>query len=126
MKERKSTAFLLLISILSCMIIHYIVEENIFVVIVGKLLQRQKNCNAILKIPFKINSKQTIKMPKKDKYIKFKIVEKKSSFMIYADFQNFLVPEDNQKQNQISLMLTNIKNMLLVDMVNLVSPLNHT
>ena len=65
-------------------------------------------------------------MPKKDKYIKFKIVEKKSSFMIYADFQNFLVPEGNQKQNQISLMLTNIKNMLLVDMVNLVSPLNHT
>ena len=46
--------------------------------------------------------------------------------MIYADFQNFLVPEDNQKQNQISLMVTNIKNMLLVDMVNLVSPLNHT
>ena len=46
--------------------------------------------------------------------------------MIYADFQNFLVPEDSQKQNQISLMLTNIKNMLLVDMVNLVSPLNHT
>ena len=46
--------------------------------------------------------------------------------MIYADFQNFLVPEGNQKQNQISLMLTNIKNMLLVDMVNLVSPLNHT
>ena len=46
--------------------------------------------------------------------------------MIYADFQNILVPEDNQKQNQISRMLTNIKNMLLVDMVNLVSPLNHT
>ena len=65
-------------------------------------------------------------MPKKDKYIKFKILEKKSSFMIYADFQNILVPEDNQKQNQISLMLTNIKNMLLVDMVNLVSSLNHT
>ena len=40
-------------------------------------------------------------MPKKGEYVKFKNFEKKikSSFMIYADFKNILVPGDNGKQN---------------------------
>ena len=46
---------------------------------------------------FKINGKQTIKMPKKGEYIKFKNFERKikSPFLIYADFESILVPEDN-------------------------------
>ena len=50
---------------------------------------------------FKINGKQTIKMPKKDEYVKFKHFDRKikSSFMIHADFESILVPEDNGKQN---------------------------
>ena len=40
-------------------------------------------------------------MPKKDQYVKFKNFERKieSPFMIYADFESILVPEDNGKQN---------------------------
>ena len=50
---------------------------------------------------FKINGKQTIMMPKKDEYIKFKNFERKikSPLMIYPDFESILVPEDNGKQN---------------------------
>ena len=42
-EERKSIMFLSKISIHSCVIIHYIVEENIFVVIVWKLSEQQNN-----------------------------------------------------------------------------------
>ena len=50
---------------------------------------------------FKINCEQTIKIPKKGEYIKFKNFERKikSTFMIYADFESILLPEDNGKQN---------------------------
>ena len=50
---------------------------------------------------FKINSKQRIMMPKKDKYVKFKKFERKikSPFMIYEDLERNLMPEDNGKQN---------------------------
>ena len=50
---------------------------------------------------FKINSKQTINMPKNGEYIKFKNFGRKikSPFMIYTDFECILVPEDNGKQN---------------------------
>ena len=50
---------------------------------------------------FKIDGKQTIKMPKKGEHVKFKNFERKVKFpfMIYADFENILVPEDNGKQN---------------------------
>ena len=50
---------------------------------------------------FKINGKQTIKMPNRGQYIKFKNFGRKvkSPFMIYADFESILVPEDNEKQN---------------------------
>ena len=54
--------------------------------------------------------------------------------MIYADFESILVPEDNEKQNQKSLIQTNIKNILLavmainqyVLMISLVNLLKHT
>ena len=60
------------------MIIHYIVEETFFVVIVYKCLVQKKYC-------FKIYDKQRIKMPKKGECIKFKNYERKikSSRMIY-------------------------------------------
>ena len=38
-------------------------------------------------------------MPKKSDYVKFKNFEKKSSVMIYEDFESILLPEDNEKQN---------------------------
>ena len=105
-EEGKNTMFLSMISIDSCMIIHYITEENIFVVVVYMLsLQEILKCyikDLKLKFKcFKINGKQTIKMPKKGEYIKFKNFERniKSPFMIYADFEIILVPEDNKKQN---------------------------
>ena len=49
----------------------------------------------------KINGKERIIMPKKSEYVKFKNYERKikSPFIIYADFESTLVPEDNGKQN---------------------------
>ena len=50
---------------------------------------------------FRVNGKQTTKMPKKSEYVKFKHVEKKlnKNAMIYTDFESILVPEDNGQQN---------------------------
>ena len=85
----------------SCMVIHYIVEENIFVVIVYRLSLQKKILKRHIIDCVKINSKQTIKISKKDEYVKFKNFERKikSPFMIYADFESILVHEDNGKQN---------------------------
>ena len=49
----------------------------------------------------KINGKQTIKIPKKDKYVKFKNFEGniKSPLMTFAEFESILEPEGNGKQN---------------------------
>ena len=57
-------------------------------------------------------------MPKTGEYVKFKNFERKikSPFMICADFETILVPEDNGKSNQKSYT-NNIKNILLVVMV---------
>ena len=40
-------------------------------------------------------------MPKKGEYVRLKNFERKikSRFMIYADFESILVPENNRKQN---------------------------
>ena len=40
-------------------------------------------------------------MPKKGEYVKFRNYGRKinSPFIIYADFESILVPEDNEKQN---------------------------
>ena len=54
-----------------------------------------------IKYWFKINGKQRYKRPKKGEYVKLKNYERKrkSPFMIYADFESIVVPEDNGKQN---------------------------
>ena len=50
---------------------------------------------------FKINGKQRIIMLKKGEHVKFKNYERKikSPFIIYADFESILVPEEKGKQN---------------------------
>ena len=50
---------------------------------------------------FRINDKQIINISKKGEYVRFKNYEWKikSPFMIYADFESILVPENNGKQN---------------------------
>ena len=50
---------------------------------------------------FKINGKKRSLCLKKGEYVKFKNYERKikSPFIIYADFENILVPEGNGKQN---------------------------
>ena len=62
--------------------------------------------------------KKWLRCLKKGEYVQFKNYERKikSPFMIYANFESILVPEDNAKQNQYSIQ-TNIKNMLLAIMV---------
>ena len=70
---------------------------------------------------FKINGKQTVNIPKKGRYVKFKHFEKnkkiKSLFMLYPDFESILVSEDNGKQNPNKSYTSKYKNMWLVVMV---------
>ena len=49
----------------------------------------------------KIALKLMIKMPKKGEYVRFENfkIKIKSPFMIYADFESVLVPENNGRQN---------------------------
>ena len=58
-------------------------------------------------------------MPKKGEYVKFKNVERKikSSFMIYADFESIMLPEDNEKQNLNDSYTNKYKKHVLVVMV---------
>ena len=67
---------------------------------------------------FKIDGKQGIKMPKNGEYLKLKNFERKikAPFMTYADFENILVPEKMESKIQMSLIQTNIKNILLAVM----------
>ena len=64
--------------------------------------------NSHIKDGFKINVRQRIRMPTKGEYIKFKNYEKnkftiygkvKPLFMICANGESILVPEDNEEQN---------------------------
>ena len=57
------------------MIIHYISEENIFVVNVYVVSLQKKFLKRHIKDCFQINGKQAIKKPKKGEYVKFKNVE---------------------------------------------------
>ena len=72
----------------------------------------------ILKRPikkcFKINGKQRIIMPKNGEYVKFKNYERKIKlpFVIYADFESNLVPEDNGKQNPEEFYMNKCKKQL--------------
>ena len=61
----------------------------------------EKILNRPIKGSFKINGKQTIKLPNKGEYVKFKNIERKikAPFMIYADFESILETEDNGKKN---------------------------
>ena len=90
--------FLSAISIDSCVIINYIIYKTFLSLLITCFHYRR---NIQIKDCFEINSKQTIKMSKKDEYLKFKNFEKKvkSTFMIYAYFESILVPKDNGKQN---------------------------
>ena len=68
---------------------------------------------------FKVNGKQRIIMPKKDKHVKFKNRERKikSPLIIYADFESILVPENNGKHNPGESYTNKYQNILLVVMV---------
>ena len=50
---------------------------------------------------FKINGKHRIIIPQKGEFVQFKIYERKinSQFIIYADSESILVPENNGQQN---------------------------
>ena len=84
---------------------------------------------------FKSNGKQTVKMPKKSKYVKFINCERKikSPLMIYADFESILVPEDNEKQSPNESYTNKYQHvdcsygykLVCVD-ENFSKPLNHT
>ena len=58
-----------------------------------------------------------MKMPKKGEHAKFKNFDRKikSLFMMYAEFESILVPEDNVKQNPNEPYTS--RNMWLVVMV---------
>ena len=85
----EGTMFLSKILIRLCMIIIYIVEENIFAVIVCKLTLH-------------LIANKELKYLKKASLLNSKFMKKKKiklPFIIYADFESILVPEDNGKQN---------------------------
>ena len=62
---------------------------------------RKQILKCIVKDCYKIIGEQIFKMPKKSEYVLFTVYERKtkSPFMIYTDFENILVQEDNAKQN---------------------------
>ena len=93
--------FLSKISMHSCMIIHYIGEENIFCCCWLHAFVTEDILKRHIKNYFKINGKQKIIMPEKGEYVQFKNFERniKSAFMMCADFEIVLVSEDNGKQN---------------------------
>ena len=67
---------------------------------------------------FKSHGKQRIIMPKKYEYVKISSYERKTklSFLIHADLESSLVPENIENKIQKSLIQANTKNILLVDM----------
>ena len=82
--------FLSKILIPSCMIMHYIVEENIFVTIVCKLLEQQKNWNVILNIALKFMVNRLLRCLRRVNILNSKIFERKIKvpFIIYADLES--------------------------------------
>ena len=83
------------------MITHCIVEENISVVIVYKVLEQQRDWHVILKTVLKLIANKGLRCPNKGEYVRFKNCERiiKSPFMIYVELESILVSEDNGKQN---------------------------
>ena len=84
------------------MIIHYIVEEDIFVDIVFLLFFIVFITKEILKRHIKdcikINGKQRIIMPEKVNMLNSKILKERQPLMIYADFESILVPKDKESK----------------------------
>ena len=68
-----------------------------------------------IKYSFKINGKPRIIKLNKGEYVKFRNYEGKAklSFIPYADFESFLVSEDNGKQNPEESYRNNIENIFL-------------
>ena len=81
------------------MILHYIVAENSFVVIVCELLDQQKNWNIVLKIAIQLILNKLLKCLRRLNILNSKILGKKIPLIIYAVFESVLAPEDNVKQN---------------------------
>ena len=83
----------------SCTMKHYILIKNIFVVIAWNLLPLYKYYRDMLMV----NDKQTIKIAKRWKTVKFKNYMRKIKlpFMINVHFKKILVPEKNGKQNSV-------------------------
>ena len=81
--------FLSKILLRSCMIIHYIFEENIFCCFYLQAFSTEEILKHHIKDCFKINGKQRIMMPKKGEYVKFENYERKIKlpFIIYAGFE---------------------------------------
>ena len=84
------------------MIIHYIVEEDIFVDIVFLLFFIVFITKEILKRHIKdcikINGKQRIIIPEKVNMLNSKILKERQPLMIYADFESILVPKDKESK----------------------------
>ena len=83
------------------MIMLYIEEENIFVVIIYKLLVRKKYLSIILKTALELVANTESWYLKQGGYVKFKNYERKikSPFIIYSDFESILVAKNHGKQN---------------------------
>ena len=77
----KNTMFLSKILILSCMIILYMVDKT-FLSILFTSFQLEEILNSHIKDCFKINGKQRIIIPKKGEYVKLKIYERQSPFIM--------------------------------------------
>ena len=78
------------------MIMHYIMEENIFVAIVCKLLEQQKNPNVILKTALKLMVNKILRCLK---IVNIFTIITIITIRDLCRFESILVTEDNGKQN---------------------------
>ena len=91
--------FLSKISIHSSVVTHYIVEENIFVVIVYKLLEYDKYWNDISKITLRLMAAKELRWLQRLNTSNWKITRKKVTIYDLCRFPKCILPEDNGKQN---------------------------
>ena len=89
-------------------------EQNIFVVIVSKLLRQKKYLKSHFKDCFKFNDKQIVIMPKKGEYVKGKNYETKTNpWVIMQILKVFYCQKLMESKIQKSFIYRNIKNILL-------------
>ena len=93
--------FLSKILIHSFMVINYIAEDNIFVASTTFSFSAAEILIRTVNDWFEIKGKIMIKTPRKVEYVRFRNYERKTKllFIIYADFESILVPQDNGRQN---------------------------